>query len=124
MPATILGTKKGILTTPSLSATGIVFDSVDFDYTSESLPFLDEFGDTASVGYIDNKVTITASGFLLAGTAFTGTINSAITTITIPAHLPTGNTGGTAIIENIKIGQPRKDYQKVELTITYYPKVS
>lgn len=118
--ATILGNTKGILGFTN-TVTGLVLETSDYDFNGEDLEFLNESGDATAFTQTNQKADFTLKGYLIAGTAYSGTINSLIT-LTIPAYI-TGNTGGSAIIKTIKLSEGNKQWKGLEIGGTYYPHV-
>lgn len=123
--ATITGTIKGILST-SQTVTGLVVHSVDFNYQVDKIPFEDKDGNVTSVAYHNPTIQVDLKGEMLAGGTFTATLASTLSLSAIPAHLPTGTStsGGSTIIESIKIGEAIKQYKSVDIGAMYYPSVS
>ena len=120
---TIIGTTKGNFGITQ-TLTGLVIESIDWDYNTENVPFPDRYSQTTAVAYFNEDATANIKGYMVSGTSFTGTLASSLTLAEMPEHLKAGNTGGTSIIENIKISEAMKDWQKLDITAKYYPGVS
>ena len=122
MAATSIGAIKGVLGL-SQTITGIVLESTDFDFPIEKLPFTNQEGETTSVAYVDPTVSASLKGRLINGTAFTGNLATTLTLSSVPVYA--GNpTTAKFIIENVKIGEAKKDYRSIELALTHYPYVT
>jgi hypothetical protein len=120
---TVIGTTKGIFSHTE-TQTGLVFESVDYDYNTESVEFPDINSEPTAVAYFNGTVDISLKGFIVSGTAWSGTLASALTlSSTMPAYLKTGNTGGTTIIESIKIATASKAWRSIEIGAKYRPLV-
>ena len=122
MPATIIGSTKGTFSVDQV-ITGLVIETIDYDYQTENVPFPDRYSQTTAVAYLNESTNISIKAYTLAGTSFTGTLASSLTLSAMPAFLKAGNTGGTSIIENIKISDAAKDWRKLDMTVVYYPNV-
>lgn len=123
MPAaTIIGTTKGTLGV-SETQTGIVFETCDYSYNNEKVPFPDRYGATTAVAYLDEKTEISLKGYMVAGATWNGTLASTMTLSGMPPALKAGNTGGSCIFESIKISDASKNWRSIELGLTYYPNV-
>ena len=73
MAATQIGTIKGVYGL-SQTITGIVLESVDFDFTNEKKTFENQDGETTSVTYFNPTVAAALKGKLINGTNFTGNL--------------------------------------------------
>ena len=119
---TIIGTTKGSFGTNQV-ITGLVIETVDWDCNTENVPFPDRNSNTTAVAYFNEDATANIKAYLVAGTTFTGTLASTLSLSAMPAKLKANNSGGTSIIENIKISEAMKDWQKIDITAKYYPLV-
>lgn len=120
----ILGTTtKGIFGV-SQAVTGMVVHSVNFNFKTEPIDFYNQEGDISSVGYLNHTMDFTLDGEYLASSTFSGTVAEVISLSSIPAHLPAGYTGGSAIKETISISEEFKSWKKVSIGGRVLPKVS
>jgi hypothetical protein len=115
---------KGILGLSSNNIVGLVIDDISFENTTQEHEYLDINGDVTSTGYDKHELNISINGRVLAGTAITNTVASALVLESIPKYLPAGYTvGGTTVISNIKQDQKISDYQTVSITAKHFPKI-
>lgn len=119
--ATLLGATNGVWGIPA-QQTGIVTDSVDWDYQSESKIFKNISGDRTGISFFDETCKISIGGSIPASSPFAGTISAVVTLITVPTdHLIGSISAGITIITSIKSGQTNEDYRKVSFEAEYSP---
>ena len=119
--ATLLGATNGVWGIPA-QQTGIITDSVDWDYQSESKMVKNITGDRTGISFFDETCKISVSGSIPASSPFAGTISAVVTLITVPTdHLVGSISAGLTIITSIKSGQSNEDYRKVSFEAEYSP---
>lgn len=122
MAISILGTTKGVFGI-NQAITGLVVHSVSFSPKVDATDFYNQEADITSVGYTNPTMDFSIDGEILAGTTFTGTVASVITLSGIPAYLPSGYTGTTAISESMNLQTEFKSWQKLTIGGRVLPKV-
>lgn len=119
--ATQLGATNGVFGIPA-QQTGIITDSVDWDYQSENKMIKNISGDRTGITFYDETCKISISGCIPASSAFAGTISAVVTLITVPTdHLVGSISSGLTIIMSVKSGQSNEDYRKVSFEAEYSP---
>ena len=119
---TIVGTTKGSSFGVPQTIVGIVFESADYDNKIESTPFPDQNGNTTAVAYYNPYIDISLKGMLVNGTTFTGTLGTVLSLSAIPNYL--GVTGGSTILEQVKISDASAKWRSIDLAAKYMPGVS
>ena len=105
--------------------TGIILNTISFQYTHQSATLEDITGNTESVTYYDEKVEISIEGEIPATSPFAGKLGNELTLLNaIPDHVRAGVAGGSVLIEDINVGHDRKGYKKVSLKATLYPGIT
>ncbi len=122
MAINIQGTTKGIFGI-NQAITGLVVHSVSFNSKVDETDFYNQDADVTSVGFTNATMDFSIDGELLAGTSFTGTVASVVTLSGIPAHMPSGYTGTTAITNSINLQTEFKSWQKLTMSGRVLPKV-
>lgn len=122
MAISILGTTKGVFGI-NQAITGLVVHSVSFNSKVDETDFYNQEADITSVGFTNPTMDFSIEGEILAGTNFTGTVASVVSLSGIPAHLPTGYSGTTAITNSINLDTEFKSWQKLSMGGRVLPKV-
>ena len=119
--ATLLGATNGVWGIPA-QQTGIITDSVDWDYQSESKMLKNISGDRTGISFFDETCKISVGGSIPATSPFAGTISAVVILNTVPTdHLIGSISAGLTIITSIKSGQSNEDYRKVSFEAEYSP---
>jgi len=119
--ATLLGATNGVWGIPA-QQTGIITDSVDWDYQSENKMVKNISGDRTGITFYDETCKISIGGSIPASSPFAGTISAVVTLITVPTdHLVGSISAGLTIIMSVKSGQSNEDYRKVSFEAEYSP---
>ena len=119
--ATLLGATNGVWGIPA-QQTGIITDSVDWDYQSESKMLKNITGDRTGISFFDETCKISVGGSIPATSPFAGTISAVVILNTVPTdHLIGSISAGLTIITSIKSGQSNEDYRKVSFEAEYSP---
>lgn len=119
--ATLLGATNGVWGIPA-QQTGIITNSVDWDYQSESKMVKNITGERTGISFFDETCKISVSGDIPSATPFASTISATVTMITVPTdHLVGSITSGITIITSIKSGQSNDDYRKISFEAEYSP---
>ena len=105
--------------------TGIILNTISFQYTHQSATLEDITGNTESVTYYDEKVEISIEGEIPATSPFAGKLGNELTLLNaIPDHVRAGVAGGSVLIEDINVGHDRKGYKKVSVKATLFPNIT
>ena len=122
MAATFLGT-TGNWGIPQDEA-GIIITDISFDYSNQEKLVLDKGGEIQGIALYQEKVEIKISGLVAKNSPFSGKIGAALTLANvIPIHL-NATSGGITIIKQISRSLNNEDFEKIEITATYYPFVT
>jgi len=119
--ATQLGATNGVFGIPA-QQTGIITDSVDWDYQNENKMVKNISGDRTGITFYDETCKISIAGSIPASSPFASTIGAVVTLITVPTdHLVGSISSGLTIIMSVKSGQSNEDYRKVSFEAEYSP---
>jgi hypothetical protein len=119
--ATQLGATNGVFGIPA-QQTGIITDSVDWDYQSENKVIKNISGDRTGITFHDETCKISIGGSIPASSPFATTISAVVTLITVPTdHLIGSISAGLTIIMSVKSGQSNEDYRKISFEAEYSP---
>lgn len=122
MAATFLGT-TGNWGIPQDEA-GIIITDISFDYSNQEKLVLDKGGEIQGIAFYQEKIEIKISGLVAKNSPFSGKIGAALTLANvIPLHLH-ATSGGITIIKQISRSLNNEDFEKIEITATYYPFVT
>jgi hypothetical protein len=103
---------------------GIIITDLSFDYSNQEKTVLDKGGEIIGLALYQEKVEIKISGLVAKNSPFSGKIGAALTLANvIPAHLH-ASSGGITIIKQISRSLNNEDFEKIEITATYYPFVA
>ena len=104
--------------------TGIIADSVGYNYSHEKKQLRDIDGDTIAVSLYDERCEVSLSGFLPGASPFSTSLASAITLVTAVPDFFKGSVGGLTIVESVNRTNSSEEYQRIEVTASHHPLVT
>lgn len=104
--------------------TGIVADSVGYNYSHQKKQLRDIDGDTIAVAYYDEMCEVSLSGFLPGSSAFSTSLASAISLVTAVPDFFKGSVGGLTVVETVNRTNSSEEYQRIEVTASHHPLVT
>lgn len=104
--------------------TGIITDSVAWNYANESKVLRNGQGSTTGKAYYDERVEGSIAGYIPTSTAFATTLASAITLVTAPTDYLKGTIGTTNIVETVARTHTLEDYQRIEVGFVNHPLIT
>ena len=105
----------------SAAETGMILETINFQYTHEKGEIYDLTGNTSGVTYYDEKIEISLDGEI---TNFSTALGESITILnTIPSLIRAGVSGGSTFLEDVQVSHARRDYRKISAKATYYPNI-
>ena len=103
---------------------GIIITDLSFDYSSQEKLVLDKSGEVQGIVNYQQKIEIKLSGLVKKTGPFAGRIGTALVLANnIPSHLQ-GDSAGLTVIKQIQRSLNNEDFEKIEITATYYPFVT
>jgi hypothetical protein len=101
--------------------TGIILDSISYNYAQESSAIRNIGGDTVGKTYFDERMEFSMSGFIPVTSGFSTTLASTITLITAPTDYFKGTVGGLTIVESVNRSHSVGEYQRIEISAMHHP---
>jgi len=123
MPATLIGTTGtwGI----AADETGLIIESIDFDYKDKEKPVLNKSGETMGYSFYDEMVETALKGLATSATPFSGTLTGSLALANaIPDHLVGAVTGGRNLIRSVKKALAIEDFVKFDIGSRYCPLIA
>ena len=125
MPATATTSFASAVWGIASAQTGLILESVDYNYKPEKKEYKNLSGNTAGVVYYDEKVSISIAGLVPTATPFSITVASSLTLgNALEAFLKGGITGGVTIVDEVTTKVANEDYKKIDIKATFYPNLS
>ena len=122
MAASLLGTTGNWGITQDEA--GIIITDLSFDFSNQEKMVMDKGGEIIGIAQYQEKTEIKLSGLVAKTSPFSGKLGAALTLANaMPAHLQSIS-GGTTIIKQISRALNNEDFEKIEITATYYPFVT
>lgn len=101
--------------------TGIITDSLTWNYSQDSKEIRDPDGDVSGKAYYNERIEIAIAGFLPVTTPYATTLAAAITLVTAPTDFLKGSLGSLTVVESVNVTQSNEEYKRIEVNAMHHP---
>jgi len=105
-----------------VSETGLITQSISYDFQSDKTELKDATGYVVGVAYFNETAIVSISAKVEDDSPFSGQIATILTLQnTMPDHI---TAGGTLLIDDLSISKEMGEYNSIDINATYYPSVT
>jgi hypothetical protein len=106
------------------SETGMINDSLVYNYSQDNKVIRSGTGDTTGKTYYDERCEISMGGYLPTSSPISTTLAGEITLVTSITDFFKGSVGTKTIMESVTKTLSNEDYQRIEISAMHHPLIS
>jgi hypothetical protein len=103
--------------------TGVLCDSISWNYSQDSKAIRSGTGDTVGKAYYDERIEVSFAGFLPVTTPYGTTLAATVALVTAPTDYLKGSVT-SAIVESVNVTHANEEYRRIEVGAMIHPGIS